>query len=114
MIKINNIAIPKPTTCQIGIMDLTKGDRNANGLMILEKIATKRKIDLSYNFLLGTELSLLLNQISSTFFIVEYPDSQTGSLKTGTFYSGDRTAEIADYYNNTPRWKNLKFNLIER
>lgn len=113
MIKINNVTISTPSSFQIGIMDISKAERNAKGNLIIERIATKRKIELSYNYLSAANLSTLLNAISATTFTVEYPDAQTGSARVGTFYVGDRTAGAIDYYNNVMRYKDIKFNLIE-
>jgi hypothetical protein len=113
MIKINNVTIPTPSNYSIGIMDLSKSERNANGTMVIERIATKRKIELNYNFITQTDLATLLQAVANTFFTVEYPDSQTG-VRTGTFYVGDRTADGLDYKSGVMRWQNAKFNLIER
>ena len=65
-------------------------------------------------YLSQANLSTLLQAISGIFFTVEYPDPQDGALKTGSFYSGDKTAGAIDYKNGVVRWKDCKFNLIER
>lgn len=114
MIKINNTELPAPVEYQVGIMDLSKAERNANGLMIIERIATKRKIELSWLYLERSELAALLNLVSPVFFMVEYLDPQTNNKKSGTFYVGDRTCGALDYINGKIRWKDLKMNLIER
>jgi hypothetical protein len=114
MIKINSVAISTPSTYQVGIQDLSKAERNANGLMIIERITTKRKIELSWSYLSQSNLAALLTAVSSVFFTVEYPDPQTGALQTGTFYVGDRKAEAIDYQGNIMRWKDVKFSLVER
>lgn len=114
MIKVNGVDIKTPSTYQVSLNDLSKADRNANGLMIIERIATKRKVEMSWDFLTQAELYTLLQSIISVFFTVEYPDPQDGALKTGTFYVGDRTAGAMDYKNGVMRWKDIKFNFIER
>lgn len=114
MIKINGVTIKTPSSLNIGIQDLSKAERNSNGTMIIERIATKRKLELNYNYLIQSELSSLLQSISSVFFTVEYPDAQDGALKTGTFYTGDRKAGMIDYLNSIPRYKDVSFSLIER
>lgn len=114
MIKINTVLIATPSGFNVGIQDLSKAERNANGDMIIERIATKRKLELSYAYLSQSGLSALLTAISDVFFTVEYPDPVTGALRTGTFYTGDRNAAAIDYKAGVMRWKDLKFSLIEK
>jgi hypothetical protein len=114
IIQINSIDLPTPTDMQIGIMDLSKAERNANGTMIIERITTKRKIELQYKYLSKEELTQVLSIVSTVFFIVTYTDPQTATVRTGTFYCGDRSAGLIDFNNGIPRYKDVKFNLIER
>ena len=114
MIRINGITIPTPSDYSVGIMDLSQAERNANGTMIIERIATKRKLDLEWNFLTKEQLSTLLNRVSSVFFQVEYIDPQENKKRTGTFYAGDRNVGALDYRRGNIRYKDIKFNLIER
>lgn len=114
MIKVNSVAISTPSTYQVSVNDISKADRNANGLMIIERVATKRKLEMSWDYLSQTDLSTLFNAVIAVFFTVEYPDPVDGALKTGTFYVGDRTAGAIDYKNGVMRWKDIKFNFVER
>lgn len=115
VLKINGVEILAPSDIQIGIMDLSKAERNARGTMIIERIATKRKLEVSYNYASKTELSTLLAQLSDdVFFTVTYHDPLTGSTRTGTFYVGDRNVGVIDFINGVPRYKDVKFSLIER
>jgi hypothetical protein len=113
LIKINSVTIPTPSNYQVGIQDISKAERNANGKMIKERIATKIKLELSWSYLSATEVSSLLQKVSGESFAVEYPNPQTGTLETGTFYSGDRTSSAIDYQGGVMRWKDLKMNFIE-
>ncbi len=114
LITINGVAIPAPSDLAVGIQDLSKAERNANGTMIIERIATKRKLELSWAYLDKASLSQVLNAVSSVFFTVTYVDPQTNGTKTGTFYCGDRKCGMIDFKNGIPRWKDIKFDLIER
>lgn len=114
MIKIDGRVIPAPTDFSVGIQDISKAERNARGDMIIERIATKRKLELAWQFLSKSEMQLVLSAVSPVLFQVEYPDPETGALKTGTFYSGDRTAPALDFLNGEIRWKNCGFNVVER
>lgn len=114
MIKIDGVTIPNPSTYQIGIMDLSKAERVASGDIVIERIATKRKIELTWRYLENQKLSTLLKRVSPVFFDVEYLDPESNEIKKGTFYCGDRGAQSIDYRNGKMRYKDIKFNLIER
>lgn len=115
MITINGTAISTPSQFSVSIEDVSKADRNANATIIIERIATKRKLELSYNYLSNSALSTLLSAISTdVFFTVVYPDPWTGANRSGTFYVGSRSAGSMDYIDSTIRWKDIKFNFIEQ
>lgn len=114
MIKINNVTIPSPSSLNVSVQDINKAERNTNGTMIIERIATKRKVELQFAHLTRVELSTLLQSITSTFFTVEYPDPQTNALNTITCYVGDRKTEMIMYKDGVPYWKNVTFNFIEQ
>lgn len=114
LLKINGANIVAPSDYQIGIMDISKASRNANGYLTIERITTKRKIELNFAFLTKAQLAILLTQISPTFFDVTYPDPQTGVERTSSFYVGDRNSGMVDYQDGIPRYQDIKFNFIER
>lgn len=114
MIKINNETIPTPSTYNVGISDISKTDRNANGQMIIERVATKREVELGYHYLSEADLAGLLQKIDDVFFTIDYPDPQTGNLNTGTFYVENRSAGAMDYLNGNIRWKEIQFSFTER
>ena len=114
MIKVNGVALPTPSDYLVGIMDISKAERNAAGTMVIDRIATKRKIELVWRHLDKAELSKVLNLVSPVFFNVEYIDPQSNGWKSGTFYCGDRNIGALDYKDGQIQWKDIKFNLIER
>jgi len=115
MIKINGVVLPTPSDLNIGLMDIDKkSGRNAAGFMMRNRIRTVRKLELSWNYLKKEDLSKTLKMVSPTFFQVDYIDPQENSWKNGTFYCGDRHVGALDYRNGNIRYKDVKFNLIER
>ncbi|TYP67701.1 DUF6711 family protein [Paenibacillus methanolicus] len=114
LISIAGVALPTPTDYSLGIQDVNNTERNAKGDMIGERIATKRKIELGWKFLTAAQTQQVLNAVSQLFFDVTYVDPQTGGNRTGTFYAGDRTCNVMDFIDGVPRYKDVKFNLIER
>lgn len=114
MITIDLVKIPTPSDYLVGIQDISKAERNARGTMIIDRIATKRKLELSWKYLSKEDLSKVLKLVSPVFFQVDYIDPQDNAVKTGTFYCGDRTAPALDVRNGVIRYKDVKFNIIER
>lgn len=114
LIKINGVELKTPSSFSVGIQDISNAERNANGTMIIERIATKRKIELGWEVLTADEMVILLYSVSSVFFTVEYVDPQDNVIKSGTFYCGDRKAPMLSYQKGIPKYKNLSFNLVER
>ncbi|OMF54675.1 hypothetical protein BK138_16075 [Paenibacillus rhizosphaerae] len=114
LISIDGVELPTPSDYVPSIQDISKAERNANGTMIIERIATKRKLELAWKYLSQDELAKVLKAVSPVFFKVTYLDPEAGGNKTGTFYCGDRSAPAMDYIDGVIRWKDIKFNLIER
>jgi hypothetical protein len=114
LITLNGVALPTPTEFQVSYNDISKADRNANGYMIIERIATKRKLFFTYSFVTAADANLILQLISPTFYDVTYLDPQDNVMKTGNFYCGDRQLGMIDYQNGVARYKDFAFNLIER
>jgi hypothetical protein len=113
-LNIGGVDMPTPSEFQVGIMDISKAERAANGNIIIERIATKRKLEIKYNFLDRDQLQTLLNALSPTLFTVYYVDPQTDGMVVSTFYCGDRNMAMMDYINDVPRYVDFAFNLIER
>jgi hypothetical protein len=114
MLYIDNKSVTVPASFSVGIMDISTAERNAQGTMMIDRIATKRKLEVSWNALTSGQMSTILSAVDKVFFLVTYPDPQTGKSETKTFYVGDRTTPIVIYKNGVATWKDLKMNFIER
>lgn len=111
---VNGVTVKAPKTMQVGIQDIDgETGRNANGDMVRDRIATKRKIELEWGQLTQNEMQTLLNAVSPVFFDVSYPDPLSGQT-TKTFYVGDRTTPVYSFANTLKPWSGLKMNFIER
>lgn len=113
-ITINGVNVPTPTDFQVGIQDIANTQRNANGQMIIERIAVKKTLSISYAYLSASDLSTVLQAVSPVTFDVTYLDPITNSNVTSSFYCGDRSLGMIDFINSIPRYQNVKFDLIER
>ena len=116
MISINGVKIATPKNYEPTISDLDgESNRNANGELIRDRIAVKRKLNLEWPPLTQSEISTLLKAVSSVFFTVTFPDPELGII-TKTMYVGDRTAPAYFYDEKTKdvKWQGLKMNFIEK
>lgn len=114
MLSINGVAIATPKVYEAGISDLDgETNRNANGDLIRDRIAVKRKINLEWGPLSQSEIAPILNAVSGVFFTVTFIDPQLGMI-TKTMYVGDRTAPAYRYIDGQVKWQGLKMNFIEK
>jgi hypothetical protein len=113
LVTVSGVALPTPTELQVGYFDISKAERNASGRMIIERIATKRKLFLTYSFVTPNDMAFILRTIAPTSYTVTYYDPHDNQMKSGSFYCGDRQLGFLDYQNGIPRYKEFNFNLIE-
>ena len=80
MLKVNGTTIKTPQKMSVGIYDVSKNaDRNAEGTIMIDRVAVKRKVECEWGALTNAEMSALLSAVTSVFFSVTYPDPQTGA-----------------------------------
>lgn len=114
MLKVNGVAIATPKTYEVIVQDFDgESNRNANGNLVRDRIAVKRKLNLEWGPLTQSEIETLLNAVSSVFFTVTYPDPQLGVV-TKTMYVGDRNSPAYSCINGVVKWSGLKMNFIEK
>lgn len=113
LLQIGGKDMPTPTEYSISYMDLSKADRNANGSMIIERIATKRKLALTWSYITAVDLSTILQAIAPTSYTVYFRDAQYNNMQTGVFYCGDRNVGMISYIDGNPVYKDFSFDLIE-
>ncbi|OBZ13333.1 DUF6711 family protein [Bacillus sp. FJAT-26390] len=114
LLSINGVDLPTPADYTVSKQDIVKAERNARGKMLKELIATKDKIDLTWVYLTQAQASQVLTAVKVNFFEATYFEPQTGAFRTAEFYRGDVSAPALSFINGTMRYKDLKFNIIER
>ncbi len=111
--KINGTIIKTPSEMRVIISDIDGNSyRNANGKMIRDRLAVKRKLECKWNYLSTAEISVLLKAVKNEFFDVTYLDPQEGTEITKRFYVGDRTSPV--YSFGLDLWTDLSMNFIEQ
>ncbi len=114
MIIINGALIKTPSKFEVQISDLDgESNRNAQGDLMRDRIAVKRKLICEWPPLNQSECSELLKAVKNVFFDVTYPDPELGMV-TKTMYVGDRTSPAYQFKDGEVKWSGLKFNLVER
>lgn len=115
MLKVDGVDLPTPTTYVPDFEEISKAERNANGLLIKEVIAYKYKLNVTWKMLTQAELTKLINVKRKNFFTLEFIDMDTGMPRTGTFYAGTPSANGMQYKNGRiENWLDVKMNFIER
>lgn len=116
MITIGGTSIKTPSEFSLGYLDLDRAERNANGEMIIDFIAQKRKIEMSWKLLTSAEAELirsLAKNGSVRFVTVTYPQAD-GTIASGTFYASDFVLGMLDYRYSVPRYKDVKLSMIQK
>lgn len=112
--KIGGTTIKTPSSLQVDISDIDgEAYRSANGTMIRDRIAVKRKLNCEWSALTSTEVSSILSKITATSFTVTYLDPLTASEQTKTFYVGDRNMPVYRLVSGKELWAGLTCNFIE-
>ena len=114
MLKIAGTTVKAPTELKIGRFDLTKSSRTASGKMVMELIATKRRVDVVWKMLKDSELQQILDLITANkpFFSLEYPDA--GGTQTMTCYAGDIVTSLWHTKNGVRYWEEVSIPFIEQ
>lgn len=114
LIIADGVALPSPDSYVPDYEEISKADRNANGLMIKEVIAYKYKLSLGWKKLEQDEMNKLMDVKNKNFFDVSFIDMY-GNRVTRTFYAGTPNAIGMDYRDgHIQYWLDVKMNLIER
>ena len=112
--KINGTTIQTPKTLSIDIEDIDgEAYRSANGTLIRDRIATKRKLNCEWPALTTTQISTILSLIASDSFTVQYLDPVTGTNITKPFYAGTKSAPVYRLLAGRELWEGLTVNFIE-
>ncbi len=114
MLKIAGVSVKAPTDLKIGRFDLTKSSRTASGKMVMDVIATKRRVDVIWKMLTDSELENIIDTITANkpFFTLEYPDA--GGTKTMTCYAGDILTSLWHTKNGIRYWEEVSIPFIEQ
>lgn len=114
MLKIAGVTVKTPSELKVGRFDLTKSNRTASGKMMMELIATKRRVDCTWKMIADSDLQLIINTITAhkPFFSLEYPD--VGGTTTMTCYAGDINTSLWHTIGGVRYWQDVSIAFIEQ
>lgn len=114
LLTIAGVQVANPAEVKIGRFDLTKSNRTASGRMVMEYIATKRRVDVVWRYIPDADLQVILNLLAANkpFFTLEYPDA--GGQQTITCYAGDINTSLWHTINGVRRWSEVSISFIEQ
>lgn len=114
ILKVAGTQLPEPSDVTVGQYDLTKSSRTASGLMTMDYIATKHRLDVSWSYLTDSQMSQILSILNShkPFFTVTFEDAD--GTKTYTCYCGDIGYSTFHRINGQRYRKDVSVPFIER
>lgn len=114
MLKIAGITVKAPTELKVGRFNLSKSSRTTSGKMVMDIIATKRRVDVVWKMLPDSELQKIINVITANkpFFSLQYPDA--GGQKTMTCYVGDIVTSLYYTIGGVRYWSDVSIPFIEQ
>lgn len=117
MITINGVEMPCPSEYTWGLNDVSAGEsgRTDDALMHKNRVAQKRKLELTWIGLGWQETAALMAAVNPEYISVRYPDMLSGQYEVRTFYVGDRTAPVKYWRVGADKMiEKVSFNFIER
>lgn len=118
--KVNTVDLTPYIACdglkwQRNDIDGPNAGRTQNGDMVRDRVATKIRWDMTCRALTGDELRVVLGAVADEFLQVTYSDPETGTVKTGTFYSGSAPASLLSVKRNgVEYWTGVTIPIIQR
>lgn len=108
--------IPCPSQFDWGLQDVSNSEagRDQTAKMYKNRIAQKRKINLSWNAVRPDKIKEILQAFQPEYVMVEYYDPLEGEVVTKEFYTGDKTAPVHIWAGSNQLYTNVSFNIIER
>lgn len=117
MITVDNVEIKCPSEYTYGLEQVNSADagRTQDAVMHVERIAQKVKLELSWSGLTWAETAAIMTAFQPEYISVKYPDMLTGTYLTKTFYTGDKSAPVKQWFSDDGEKiiDKLSFNIIE-
>jgi hypothetical protein len=112
---VNGNPIPDPSGMGGEVSDLDlSGERDATGFLHRDRVATKVPTEIRFNNIEWPMCTSILQAVSPASFSLTFPDPNTGAIRTGTYYAGNRKWDIVMAGNTLNDYiVNLSFSIVE-
>lgn len=114
--KINGKQIKPPKEISVSPEVLDKSERTADGTLVVDIIGTKRKVDLSWEYMSQEDMTILQAEIGGgAFSEIEFHDNAKGELVAITARSDGLTyMPHFDWVKARMMWKSVTLSFKER
>lgn len=117
MITVDNVEMKCPSGFTYGLQDVSSPDagRTQDAVMHVMRVAQKVKLELEWTGLTWAETAELMQAFNPEYVVIKYPDMLTGQMETKTFYTGDKSAPVKQWFDKDGEKiiDKLTFNVIE-
>lgn len=113
---INGKTIKAPTEITISPEHLDKAERTLDGTMVIDVIGTKKKVDVSWEYLVKEDLKVLTTESGSDrFSLITFHNGETGELETIVARAENLTyMPYYDWARAQLLWKNVQLSFKEK
>jgi len=114
LLTIAGTAVANPASIEVGEADLSKSNRTASGRMVMEIIATKRRLDVTWRYLPDPERRKIRDLIRANrpFFLVTWQDGDSADSMIA--YAGDRRQKLWLPVGGVRYWEEFSVAFIEQ
>jgi hypothetical protein len=109
--KINGITVPDPTDMRITKTDVRDVKQTASGRTVIDYIATKYQLDITWRMLTDDKAQEIIGAISAPYFTITFVD--TGGEKTINAYLTRFDKDIFSLYDGQTVWRTLSITVRE-
>lgn len=116
MLLIDGVRMPSPSELTVSIED--RGDDsecNVLGERVVDRLAVKRVIELSWAMLSAEDLALLFDAATDeVFFTAEFPDPASGGMREAVCRAVGRSARLFRMDDGSARWTDVSMKWEEK
>lgn len=115
IIKFDGVTLRDPSSMQWSLQRVSSPDagRTLDGVMHVEQVTQKRKLELSWNYISSADASTIIQAANPEYIEVYYFDFLDGEYETRTFYTGDQSIPVYTFQDDYKIVSSVSFNIIE-
>ena len=115
MLKFDGVTLRDPSSLQWSLQRVSSPDagRTRDGVMHVEQVTQKRKLELAWNNITAAEASAIIAAANPEYIQVWYYDYLDAQFETRRFYTGDQTIPVYTFQDDKKIVSNVAFNIIE-